>query len=289
MFALGTVQLGVSYGVNNKEGLPDSNEVNDILELAWQGGVRWLDTASAYGLSEERIGSFLAANPDKNFSVVTKLPADLADATAAQSSLSQSLKLLRLRRVDCLMLHNIEHIPRLGSDLGKFLLKEKQNGSIAEIGASVYSISQLREVANYPFVTAVQIPANVFDQRFNSPEIVDILASRRVFIRSVYLQGLLLMAEQEAAKAVPAATNHLRQWHRLSDSAQVPPEILALGWVRRAFPAAIPLIGCESAVQLRDNFEVWDKSQIDEQTFESLSSLKCDIEDVILPMKWKRN
>ncbi len=289
MFALGTVQLGIDYGINNSQGLPSADEVDKILHLAWSGGVRWLDTASAYGLSEERIGNFLLANPTKKFSVVTKLPADVDDVKSARSSLLKSLGRLKLKTVECLMLHNTEHIPRLGTDLGQFLLEENEKGTILEIGSSVYSLDQLAEVAKYPFVSVIQIPANVFDQRFLDDRALAILQRRRVFVRSVYLQGLLLMDQKDAVNRVPLASKNLERWHQTAQDLKTSPEELALGWVRKAFPSATPLVGCENADQLTKNFEIWETSQISDGTFQRLSAMKCDIEDVILPMKWKRD
>jgi len=51
-FILGTVQLGVRYGINNSYGKPSQPEVTDMLHYAFNQGVRWLDTAEAYGSSE---------------------------------------------------------------------------------------------------------------------------------------------------------------------------------------------------------------------------------------------
>jgi aryl-alcohol dehydrogenase-like predicted oxidoreductase len=51
--ALGTVQFGLHYGVGNFEGKTDSIEVSKILNTAYCEGIRVLDTAQAYGDSEE--------------------------------------------------------------------------------------------------------------------------------------------------------------------------------------------------------------------------------------------
>ena len=74
---LGTAQLGLDYGVANKEGKPDKQQTQEILKYAAESGVNCYDTAPAYGESEKIIGDFLssyhrfAAEPV----VVTKLAA----------------------------------------------------------------------------------------------------------------------------------------------------------------------------------------------------------------------
>ena len=67
---LGTVQLGLNYGVNNSSGKPSKEKAFDILNSAYDGGIRTLDTAEAYGNSQEVIGSFMKDNPKKKFNII---------------------------------------------------------------------------------------------------------------------------------------------------------------------------------------------------------------------------
>ncbi len=69
---LGTVQLGLSYGVNNIAGMPTKERSFAILDAAYEGGVTVLDTSDDYGKSEEVIGDYLRENPDKHFEICTK-------------------------------------------------------------------------------------------------------------------------------------------------------------------------------------------------------------------------
>ena len=55
--SLGTVQLGVSYGINNQSGKPDRTQAFGILDTALTNGISALDTAAAYGDSEQSSGS----------------------------------------------------------------------------------------------------------------------------------------------------------------------------------------------------------------------------------------
>src|SRR5690606_8720766 len=59
---LGTVKIGRNQGVKYPSGfeLPDDNQVRDLLALARDAGINLLDTAPAYGTSEERLGPLLS-------------------------------------------------------------------------------------------------------------------------------------------------------------------------------------------------------------------------------------
>ena len=55
---LGTVQLGVKYGINNNDGKPSKEMAFSILDYAWKNGVEILDTADVYGDAQAIIGEY---------------------------------------------------------------------------------------------------------------------------------------------------------------------------------------------------------------------------------------
>ena len=57
--SIGTVQLGMNYGIANEGGQPSQEKSFAMLRTAFENGVASLDTARAYGNSEEVIGAFL--------------------------------------------------------------------------------------------------------------------------------------------------------------------------------------------------------------------------------------
>ena len=56
--ALGSAQFGLAYGISNSHGKVSMNEVFRILTLAKSLGINTIDTASAYGNSEDVLGSY---------------------------------------------------------------------------------------------------------------------------------------------------------------------------------------------------------------------------------------
>ena len=71
---LGTVQMGLPYGVNNSLGKVSVNDSISILDKAHDSGVRILDTAKVYGDAHKVIGEFHNCFPEKKFNIITKLP-----------------------------------------------------------------------------------------------------------------------------------------------------------------------------------------------------------------------
>ena len=116
--ALGTVQFGLRYGVANTSGQVSLDEVTAILQQAWAAGVDTLDTAIAYGESEQRLGEIGV----EGWRVVSKLPAMPSDPSDIGGWVEDAVECsLRRLNIDCLyglLLHRSQQLlePR-GEDL----------------------------------------------------------------------------------------------------------------------------------------------------------------------------
>ena len=115
---LGTVQFGLNYGIANKEGQPSLEKVRGILRAAAGFGVNTLDTAAAYGSSEEVLGRALEESglADK-FQIITKIPIFPADTPEKDAeklirdSLERSLERLRCPKLRAVLIHNEQNLP----------------------------------------------------------------------------------------------------------------------------------------------------------------------------------
>ena len=105
-FMLGTVQLGLNYGMANTTGKPSEETAHEILRTAHDVGVTVLDTAAAYGTSEEVVGSYLKAN-DHNMLAISKFKLWSDDPVAElKGQIDKSRQLLG--KVDGYMFHDAE-------------------------------------------------------------------------------------------------------------------------------------------------------------------------------------
>lgn len=194
--ALGTVQFGLNYGVANAAGQVSLEEAHAILETAKAAGIDTLDTAIAYGASEERLGAVGV----QGCRVVSKLPAipdDCADVDAwAESSVRQSLGRLKIDRLYAVLLHRPDQLltPR-GAALDRALRRLKDDGLVLKLGVSIYDPAELDALcARYAF-DLVQAPFNILDTRLVKSGWLTRLTAQgtEVHVRSAFLQGLLLM------------------------------------------------------------------------------------------------
>lgn len=111
---LGTVKIGRDQQVKYPTGftIPDDKAVRELLALAWDLGINTLDTAPAYGNSEERLGQLL---PHKNDWVIVGKVGEIFehgesrfDFTAAytRKSVERSLKRLGREAIDVVLVHS---------------------------------------------------------------------------------------------------------------------------------------------------------------------------------------
>ncbi len=235
---LGTVQFGLDYGISNAGGRTPQDEVVAILDAARRHGVSVVDTAAAYGCSEQVLGA--AGVGDGPFRVVTKtLPVrreqvGAADAAALRARFLASLEQLRLSQAYGLMVHHCDDLFAPGGALlWEAMCRLREEGRVSRLGASVYGGAQIeRLLAQYP-VDIVQVPVNVFDQRLLAGGQLRRLkaAGVEVHARSVFLQGLLLMEPQQLPAHFDPIRRHVAAYRACVDRAGVSPQAAAYHFV----------------------------------------------------------
>ncbi|MCY1259491.1 voltage-dependent potassium channel beta subunit [compost metagenome] len=112
---LGTVKLGRDQGVKYPSGfrIPDDREAADLLALARELGINLIDTAPAYGRSEERLGPLLRGQRDA-WVIVSKVGEEFDGGLSrfdfsgehTRFSVERSLKRLETDHIDLVMVHS---------------------------------------------------------------------------------------------------------------------------------------------------------------------------------------
>lgn len=175
--ALGTVQFGLDYGISNLQGKIPLAEVDDILSAAKRYGINTLDTAAAYGESEQVLGRL---NASKDFSLVTKIPSLSKINITIPEVVKESLTRLKSKKLNALMFHDADDLLAVnGADLYQQAILLKQQGLVDKLGVSVYHPKQLLNVMDKCDIDIVQFPVNCLDQRFIHANITNQLTKKK--------------------------------------------------------------------------------------------------------------
>lgn len=200
-FVLGSVQLGLAYGVANRTGMPSRETAHRLVRRAVSAGVAQVDTARAYGESENRLGEILKDKPAVR--TITKLSplSEVSDdasreeiVRAVDDSIEKSLAALNKSSLDCLLLHRAQHIVAWGGVVWSRLIEHVAEGRVKSLGVSVQNAQEARMALAAPEVAHIQLPFNILDWRWREAGVVDQIKARRgltVHARSLFLQGVL--------------------------------------------------------------------------------------------------
>ncbi len=129
-----------------------------ILQRAYEGGMRFFDTARAYTDSEEKMGEAFEGMRDKIF-IATKTMAKTPEEF--WEHLNTSLKNLRTDYIDIYQFHCVNqcYAPEDGTGMYECMLEAKAQGKIRHIGVTAHKIevafdcvkSGLYETMQFPF------------------------------------------------------------------------------------------------------------------------------------------
>ena len=147
---LGTVKIGRNQGVKYPSGfeLPDDRQVCDLLACARDLGINLIDTAPAYGRSEERLGQLLT---QRDQGVIGSKAGEEFDAGQSacdfspahlRHSLERSLKRLGTDYLDVLLLHsNGDDDDIIAAGALEVLAEFKRQGLVRATGMSTKTVS----------------------------------------------------------------------------------------------------------------------------------------------------
>ncbi|MBX7255994.1 MAG: aldo/keto reductase [Candidatus Hydrogenedentes bacterium] len=290
---LGTVQLGMPYGIANREGRPSPGEARRILEVALANGIRYFDTAQAYGDSERVLGDTLAelGALDTVF-ITSKLRATLdpRDTNQIAQSIEESLERLHLDCLWCMLLHTPAWLACWDEGLGDVLKSFRNQGRIKHLGVSLGSAEDAPQCLANRDMEVVQAPCNAWDRRMvrngHLPEFQrkGCLAT----VRSIYLQGLLTMTPEAVKERLPRAHDASVRWHNLARSMGLTATELAM---RFALTLKAPLVvGVESVAQLEDTIRL---SQLEPLTRGDIDAIADAVDpaltiDILEPKRWEQ-
>ncbi|MFD2839132.1 aldo/keto reductase [Populibacterium corticicola] len=218
----GCWQLGADWGNVSEDA------ALEVLEAAYDAGVRFLDTADVYGdgRSERVIGQFLAQRNDPDVTVFTKMGRRAQPFDAAQFTLDnfrawsdRSRENLGVDTLDLVQLHcppSAVYFDGSTYDALDILVDEKR---ITAYGVSVETVAEGLEAIKHPGVASVQIILNAF-RRKPLEEFLPAAAQAGVAVIARVPLASGLLSGRYTTDTVFAADDH-RNYNRNGDAFDV--------------------------------------------------------------------
>ncbi len=289
---LGTVQFGLDYGVANAAGKPSYENACDIIAAAYEGGVNCLDTAAAYGNSEEVLGRALAElDLADKMTVISKVP-PLNGKTGDEArgfiecSITGSLEKLRLEKLPVCLFHKEEDIEQIP------LLREfVEQGMIGAAGISLDSGKYAERVFELN-IKYIQIPFNMLDKRLEKSDFFNRADAEgvAVFSRSAFLQGLLLMPEEAIISELSEVIPVRRKLEAAAQQHGLKMTELCMRYVISKTGITSVLFGVDNLSQLHENLAIAHDGALSAEFVNRIEEIVPELPELIVrPALWERN
>ena len=276
--AIGTVQFGLEYGINNTTGQIKRDEISKILNRCKEVGIMHIDTASAYGNAEEVLGETIQLEGLTNsFQITTKYKGDRVNNLSL--STQESLQKLKVEKLHCQMFHSYQDFKHT-----EYLIKPD---SVDKMGVSVYTNEELLDTIKDPKICVVQCPFNLLDNHSVRGESLKLAKEMgvEVQVRSAFLQGLFFMDRDRLPFALLELKGPLQELYKICSDNQITMSHLALGYCLSKDYIDKVVIGVDSLEQLNTNIEAI-QTPLPKSIIEEIDKIKVNNQTLLNPTNW---
>lgn len=279
--AIGSVQFGIPYGINNVIGVPHKEEVSAILELAKRVGIDLIDTASVYGDAEKVLGE----NDLLSFKVVSKF-SKCENIPDFANQLETTLHRLHVESIYGFMAHNANELIEKNW-LWDALKESKATGSIQKIGYSLYTPEQLEVLLDKQMVPEiVQLPFSILDRKFESYLALLKGLGVEIHVRSVFLQGLYFMNPDQLPIKLQPLKSVLKKLMDCCDRYEMPIRSVALNFAVDHLMIDKVVVGVESVNQLEENISAIERRENMKTLYNEIREIEVENSNLLNPSNW---
>ena len=285
---LGTVQFGLDYGINNNTGKLSEDQVFELLERAYELGIRTLDTAEAYGNAHSIISNFHKQSK-KRFNIISKYsssnfdyPIDLVERIQVHCSN------FNVNYLEGYMFHSYNDFKMNINNDPNVLDNIKNSGLVKKIGVSVYSNDEIEDLLNFKNINLIQLPFNLFDNEYQRKEILEKAKKRNIEIhtRSVFLQGLFFKDINTLTNCLLPLKHNLSKLSLILKNYNISMDSLALNYPLNKTYIDKVLIGVDSLEQLKNNIKATE-NDFDKSIYEKIDCIQIKNTKLLNPSNWK--
>ena len=212
---LGSANYEQAYGV--KRNIIKKYEIRKLFKFAFRNKIKTIDTSPLYNKSEKIIGS-LNNNRFKIISKIPKTPRNIKKKNIKKwlkHNAKDSLKNLKIKKFDCLLLHNADILlSKNGDEIYKSLKNMKEISMTRKIGISIYDFNQLNKILKRFKFDLIQAPLNILDQRLIKTGWLKKLKEKKIeiHVRSIFLQGILFVKHNRLPKKLQKLRENWIRW-----------------------------------------------------------------------------
>ena len=281
--SIGTAKFGMNYDYLNNSKMLKMKTCHQILDYATNNSIKTIDTAQAYGASEQVIGSYMKKNVENNLSITTKLTLN----SNMDFDISASLERLNLKKVYGALFHVFDDFNK-NKQLYEKLNNFKKDGLVEKIGFSLYFPEQLEQLINSKIhMDIIQVSYSPFDQRFVKYFKDLKMLGIEIHVRSVFLHGLYFKNPNHLSSYFDEIKNKLMILKKISVSSDISIASICVNFALKNEYVDKVIIGVDNELILLQNIKLIREFDRDSKVFDGFSDLAVHNVDMLFPHHWK--
>jgi aryl-alcohol dehydrogenase-like predicted oxidoreductase len=160
------------------------------------------------------------------------------------------------------MLHKEELLSLWHNELSEIFHDLVLSGRIKQAGVSVYSPDKAIQALNTEGIDIVQLPTNILDRRFENAGVFQLADQKKkqIYVRSVFLQGLLLMNPEHIPDNMAFSKPILEKLGFLARNFGITHQEMALCYIKENVPNAKVIFGADIPSHVKENCICWRKN-----------------------------
>ncbi len=279
---IGSAQFGTKYGVSNRHGKIKKKELDKLFFILKKEKIKFLDTSIDYRNCEKILNKLNLENIEV-ISKIPKIPKKCLDINKwIENKVVSSLKKINKKSFYAILLHNPDDmLSNKAHIIYKSLINLKKSKKIKKIGISIYDFeSSIRILKKFNF-DIIQCPYNVIDRRLENSRYMNFFKKKKVeiHVRSVFLQGLLLMKKRPSKFDKWAKL--FKIWDRMNKNNMLQSALNAINFVLKNKNINKIILGFENSNQLKSILENFQNKKTNYPTNIASKDLK-----LINPNNW---
>ncbi len=253
----------------------------ELFRAATEKGIRYIDTAAAYGYAESLLGELAGFLNARRVRVCTKLAfSDLP------GGLESSLKRLGCACVDTVLLHSAKRAELVDRSVFGAFSEMRRKKQAAHTGASTYGAEDAIVAVEQPWCDVLQVEHSILNPLVVQAVVPLLRPGKELVVRSVLCKGLLTERRRylpTSFSRIVAAVERLesvaREW------GYTLPE-LAIRFALDTPGVNVVLVGVSSEAELEMALHARDREPLSAEQMRALERFDCSESDCVHPERW---
>ena len=287
ILGLGTATLMPEYGLGAAS--IDKSEKLYILQAAVGNGVSYIDTAAAYGESENLLGELRDLLRAYNVRVGTKIAIDSTNpnSDALLQELEASLRRLRADTVDSLLLHSAKKGVLVNPAVAEVFGRVRRDGRVCLIGASTYGLDDAHTAIQLGWCDVIQVEYSILNQSVVRAILPLLREGQELVVRSVLCKGLLTGRRQNAPTLLRELGSLIGRLEGIAASWGYTLPELAIRFALDTPRVNIVLVGVSSIEELNAVLCARDREPLTAEQMRILETFDRSEMDSVHPERWE--